>query len=85
MLFLADFLSNPNNMNHEPRTTKAMPKIEILNLPSEVLLEICQHLAAPMQDASSEHLYWYYFSIYSSGVMQRPKLAEVLACGAPLA
>ncbi|UQC77307.1 uncharacterized protein CLUP02_02774 [Colletotrichum lupini] len=58
---------------------KAMPKIEILNLPSEVLLEIYQHLAAPMQDASSEHLYWYYFSIYSSGVMQRPKLAEVLA------
>ncbi|KAK1705020.1 uncharacterized protein BDZ83DRAFT_658180 [Colletotrichum acutatum] len=85
-IFFADLLlPQTNDMNHEPQTAKAMPISRLPNLPPEVLLEICRHLAAPMQDAFSEHLYWYYFSIYSSGVIQRPKLAEVLTCSAPLA
>ncbi|EXF76109.1 hypothetical protein CFIO01_07974 [Colletotrichum fioriniae PJ7] len=69
-------------MDREPRTTKAMPLIRLLNLPPEVLLEICRHVAAPMQNAFWRHLHWHFFP---GGAMQRTNLADVLTCGAPLA
>ncbi|KXH33483.1 hypothetical protein CNYM01_12248 [Colletotrichum nymphaeae SA-01] len=63
-----------------------MPTPRLLNLPPEVLLEICEHLAAPMQDAyHSRHLYWSLSPVHSGIAFERTKLANVLACGAPLA
>ncbi|KAF4774634.1 hypothetical protein HER10_EVM0001807 [Colletotrichum scovillei] len=62
-----------------------MPIPRLLYLPPEVLLEMCEHLAAPMQDACSRHLYWSLFPGHSSIAFRRTKLANVLACGVPLA
>ncbi|KAK1634627.1 hypothetical protein BDP81DRAFT_323700 [Colletotrichum phormii] len=59
-----------------------MSESRFLSLPPEVLLEICRHLAAPMQKASSSH--WCRFRVNdSSGTKTRDP--DVLACGVALA